>query len=504
MIQETPSRHHTRAPTRSSLPSDRYAQGSAHATPAMVVLTCLVGMFSTTFTATVLTVSVRTVATDLHSTAGVITWAVTGGMLAQAVAMPILGRVGDIRGHRRTFLVGIALAIVFSVLSALAWNALSLIAFRTAAQLAGAATIPSSFAILFEAFPPAERIRPSAWASGVLAGASVSGLAIGGLVISSIGWRPLFAIQACLALLAFVSAIRVLPADRGNAHLSLDRAGSFVLAMTAFALTFGVNRAAVWGARPVVIGLLAAVPVLAWILVRTERRAAVPVIPLQLLAERDIRASGVASFMIGAAHLGNFLVTPLLLEGVFGLSIAVTSLVTMARTLSISLSAPSASRLGSRFGPRRLAVAGAAAYVVALGLLAAGTQLATLWMVIVGLMASGLAFGHAQPPLLVIAGSAAPADSFGLSISLQQTAIQIGAVTGMSLLSAIVADSVRAGPFVAAYLLGAALAVLGCIAAHFCSPTPLLPTREGRTPQVELHTLSSDGDLDVYTGPLGR
>nr|MDT0665737.1 MFS transporter [Micromonospora sp. DSM 115978] len=94
-------------------------------------------MFSTTFTATVLTVSIRTVASDLNSTAAVIAWAVTGAMFVQAVAMPVLGRVGDIRGHRRTFLVGTTVAVLFSAATAVAWDPVSLIAFRTVGQLAG-------------------------------------------------------------------------------------------------------------------------------------------------------------------------------------------------------------------------------------------------------------------------------------------------------------------------------------------------------------------------------
>src|SRR4051794_25844779 len=74
--------------------------------PRTLLLTCLVGMFSTTFTATILTVSVKMVATDLNSTPELIAWVVTAPLLAQAVAMPILGRLGDIRGHRRVYLVG--------------------------------------------------------------------------------------------------------------------------------------------------------------------------------------------------------------------------------------------------------------------------------------------------------------------------------------------------------------------------------------------------------------
>lgn len=434
-------------------------------TRRLVLLACLSALFATTFTTTVLAVSMRSVAEDVGGSVAAISWSVTGSMLAMAVAMPILGRIGDIRGHRRAFLAGGTLSVLFAVASGLAWDQYSLIVVRVLASLAGAATIPSSFAILFAAFPPAERVRPAAWASSVFSASGVTGLAIGGIVIDTIGWRWLFHMQAVLAAASLLLAFWVLPPDRERVRQALDKTGALVLAATTFALTFGVNRAAAWGLRPLVIGTLAAVPLLGWLLVVVERRAALPVIPLGLLRERVILGAGTASFMLHAAHMGNFLVTPLLLEGVFGFSVTVTALLTVIRTCSISLAAPSASRLGTRFGPGRLAAAGIGAYVIALAMLAVGTRLDLLWLVLAGMMASGLAYGHGQPPLLVMATNAAPADNFGLTSSLHQTMGQIGAVVGMSLLSAMAGDSLDAGPFAAAYSAAAVLALFGTVAA---------------------------------------
>ncbi|OAA29511.1 arabinose efflux permease family protein [Frankia sp. EI5c] len=460
-----------------------------------VLLTCLTAMFATTFTATLLTVSLRPVAKDLDSSVGVISWAVTGSLFALAVAMPILGRIGDIRGHRRTFLAGTTLAVVFSAATGLAWDATSLIAFRIIAQLAGSATIPASFAMLFNVFPPHERVRPSAWASGVLSGASVTGLAIGGVIIDAIGWRAVFFLQAGIAMVPLIAAIRVLPADHSARRASLDRAGAAVLAVAVFALTFGVNRAAAWGPEPIIIVLLAAVPGLFWLLVVVERRSTEPVLPLELLAKRGVRAAGLTSFLIAGAHMGNFLVTPLLLQGVFGLSVSLTSVVTMCRTLSIALAAPSASWLGTRLGPRLLASLAGCAYAASLLVLAYGTQADVLWLVIVGLIGSGLAFGHAQPPLIVIASNAVSDGSFGLVTSLQQTAGQIGGVVGTSLLAALVADALEPGPFTASYLIAAAFALLAAAAV-------LLSPRDSRAHATAAKTGSGAVPAPSLSSPL--
>jgi MFS family permease len=438
-----------------------------------VLVVCLVGMCATTFTTTVLTVSLRDVARDLDSSPAVVAWAVTGSVLAQAVATPIFGRVGDIRGHRKTFLIGFCVAIVFSLLTALAWSAPSLIAFRVLAQLGGTATVPASFAMLFRVFPPAERARPAAWAVGSLAASSVCGLAIGGLIIDAVSWRPLFVMQAGLCVVAVVPAVRILPRDPERVRVPFDKGGAVVLAAAAFALTFGVNRATVWGTHPVVLLLALALPPLVLLFVAIERRASHPVLPLHLLARRDVRVGGGVSFLVGAAHMGNFLITPLLLQGVFGLSIAKTSLVTMARTLAIPLSAPSASRLGRRYGSRALVTAATGSYMAALVGLGLGAKAGALGVVLVALVLSGSSFGHAQPPLLTMAANAVPPGHFGLATSLQQTASQIGAVVGMSLLSAVVGASTNAGPFVAAYFIGAAAVGLACVVAGACANSPV-------------------------------
>lgn len=444
--------------------SDRY--------PQILLVTCLLGMFCTTFTVTILTVSINVVADDLDSTPAVIAWVVTAPMLVQAVAMPILGRIGDMRGHRRVYLVGFALTIVFSLLTAAAWSPLSLIVFRCLAQLAGTATVPASFAMLFRAFPPEQRVRASAWASGTLSGASVTGLAIGGVVIDNVGWRPLFVIQAGLALAALVPAFLVLARDVHRVRVPLDRAGAVALAVSAFALSFGANRAAAWGLHPVVLALAAVLPVAVWWLVRIERRAEAPIIPLGLLALRDIRSAGGTSFLMNGAHMSSFLVTPLLLLTVFGYSATATSLLTLARTLSISLSAPVASRIGMRIGERRLAVVATlvmAAGMVALGV-GAGTQ--SIVLVLASMVVTGFAFGHAQPSVITIAGNAVEAEHFGLVTSLQQTAGQIGAVTAMGAAAAIIGDGGGPGTFATAFGMAALLALGGALVASTARGRP--------------------------------
>lgn len=422
-------------------------------------MVCLVGIFSSSFPITILTIAVRPIADELGSVPTTISWVTTGPVLVGAVATPVLGRLGDLRGHRRLYLAGLSVAIAFSALTAIAWSASSLITFRTLSQLGATATVPATFALLFRSVPREQRVRASALASATLAGAAVVGVAVGGPLVDTVGWRPIFIVQAVMALLALIPALVVLPLDGPRDRVGVDYLGALALAVTTFSLTFGLNRLGIAGPRPWVLATLAAFPLSLALLVLQERRASAPILPPELLSLRPVQAVAAASFVLGAGWMGSFLITPLLLQAVLGLSAAMTSLVSIPRATFIALSSPAAGRLGMRLGERRLVQWASAGLAVSFVCMAAGAAYRSALILAVALAAGGWALGHAQPGLLTSIGNAVDDQHMGTATSLQQTANQIGAVVGMGLFSALAADARRPGPFVLAYLLAAACAV---------------------------------------------
>lgn len=426
-----------------------------------ILLACLAGMFATTFPATILTIAVQPIAVDLDSTPSTVLWVTTAPLLAAAVSTPLLGRLGDLRGHRRLFLTGMCVAAAFAVATALAWNAGSLIAARTVSQLGSAATIPSSFAMLFRAFPPQQRVRVSSLASAVLAGAAVVGVVIGGPLVDLVGWRIIFVVQAVVCVLALLAALAVLPADpRDRVRVPLDVPGALALALLTLSVTFGINRLGVWGWSPLPLACLAVAPFALWALVRIERRASAPLLPLRVLSSRNTRVVTAASFLLGAGWMGNFVLTPLLMQSVMGLSAGLTSLLSVPRAVFIVAAAPTASRWGQRFGERKMVVAAAAGLGLVMASMSLGALTTSVVAIAVALPFSGWAFGHAQPGLVSAMGHAVEEQDFGLATSLQQTANQIGAVVGIGLFTALAGDATTEGPFVVVYLLTAACALL--------------------------------------------
>jgi EmrB/QacA subfamily drug resistance transporter len=436
--------------------------------PRWVLLACLTGMFASTFTMTILGVSLAVIALDLASTPENVAWVITAPMLAQALALPILGKLGDLVGHRRVYLIGFALAAAASLATAAAWNASSLIALRTLGQLTGTATMPASTALLFSVYPPEERVRAMGWVSLVSAGAPVFGLAIGGLMVDTLGWRPLFVIQAVLSGLALAFAWLVLGETRRHEGVRLDLPGAASLAIAASALTFGVNRLPIWGAgHPAVVLPLLLVPFALALFVRIERRVTHPLLPLSFFSQRNFTFPVVSGFFVQFAYMGGFIITPLLLLGVFGLSATATSFLTMLRPLAFSLTSPIGGAIATRIGERTMVVVGSGTIVVAMGSFALGATLESLLFIGGGLLIAGVGLGIAQPSISAIVGNSVDDRSFGVASSAVQMGSSIGAVSGISVLTALTADAAGPAVYAKSYAIGAGIALLGFAASFF-------------------------------------
>ena len=124
------------------------------------LLVLLASVFTVSCTITLLVVSLKTVADDLNSSVSVLSWTITGPLLAFGVVGPAFGKAGDLWGHKRIFVGGLFFAGLFSLLSAFAWGPISLIVMRTLSAALGSATGPSAMAYINRLYGPSERVRP--------------------------------------------------------------------------------------------------------------------------------------------------------------------------------------------------------------------------------------------------------------------------------------------------------------------------------------------------------
>ena len=442
-----------------------------------VLLALLVGMAATTFPISVLAASLPAIAREFDTTESAIAWVIALPTLGFAIAMPVLGKMGDLHGHRRVYLWGFAAATVFAALTALAWNAPSLIALRTLGQMCGTATTPAAMALIMMVYPREERVRAMGWWSLVTAGSPTIGLVAGGPIIELVGWRPLFVIQAMGGLAALLAAKRVLPETPRRATRSFDIPGAATLGLGIAALLVAVNQGDSLGwTSPAILTAFALAPVLLTAFVRIEQRSASPLLPLEMFRRRNYTVSVSVQFFKQMAYMGGFVLAPFLLDTEFGYSATLITLIMVSRPLAFSLAGPVSGRVTPIIGERTAGIAATATMAASMAVLAYGAGTGQILPVVVGLVMSGAGNGFGQPPFQVSMANAVDEADLGIASAAKNVAGQVGAAIGITLMTTLrsVVDSPTTG-FAIAYWAGAAIATVGLVIALALESSPRGP-----------------------------
>src|SRR5688500_7567168 len=252
--------------------------------PWIVLAVALFGLFSVGFTITILSVSIPRIAAELDSDTSTVTWVVTGPLLAFAVVGPAMGKLGDLYGRRRVYGISMACVSVFAALTAAAWSAGALIAFRTLGAATGAAVGPASIAIINRLFPRERRVQAMGYWSMVGAGGPVVGVVAGGPIVETFGWRWIFIAQVPLTFTGLVLAFLVLPETERRLSTRFDYVVALLLAIGATALLFAINRGPILGwSHPAIVAGFVLAPTSIAVFVLVERRVDSPLLPLAYL-----------------------------------------------------------------------------------------------------------------------------------------------------------------------------------------------------------------------------
>jgi EmrB/QacA subfamily drug resistance transporter len=455
-----------------------------------VLIAALAGMFATSFPVTILSVSLTDIADEFDTTVSVLSWVITLPMILSALCLPILGKLGDLHGHRKVFLTGFTLATGVSALTALAWDPLSLIGFRTIAQVIGGATQPTSMALVMLVFAPEDRVKAIGYWTFVAAGAPAIGLALGGPMVDLVGWRLIFVVQACLSLGALLLAAVILP-DGERRPARFDIAGALSLSLLVGALMLAVRQSTEWGlGHPAVISGFILLPIATALFVWAERRAVAPLVPLEFLAHRNFTFALLTSLFMGAVYMGGFVLAPLALRDAFGLSATAAASVMLLRTGVFSVSSPLGGQLGARHGTRRMAVIGTAFLAVSMCVFVVGTELDMLIVFCIALVAQGLGNGIARPPVTAALANAVPETDLGMASALQRMTQQIGNSFGIAILTAVYDGSGTASSFGPPFMIGVGLSAVAVIFASFLREDverrPLHRHVESEDPEFEI------------------
>ena len=413
---------------------------------------------------TIVTVSLAVIATDLGSSRTTLGWIVTGLMLTMAVFTPLGGKLGDIKGHRRMFLIGLAGSIVTTGLCALAWNAPSLIAFRVLFGLCGALVQPNGMALMMTAYGRQRRATAMGWFQFATTGAPTIGLVIGGPMVDVIGWRGIFWVFAAVSLVAWVLAARVVRESVRGVRVPLDVIGSMSLAATILCTLLAVTRGVRTGpADLAVAGLVVGAAAALTVFVRTERRHPFPLLRLDYFRRPTFTAPLAANALNQFAYMGGFVLTPLLLGDRYGYAVGMVAVLMAPRPGVFAACSPLGGMITTKFGEGLPMVAASSMMMASMVSFALGSRTEALAFVLGGLVLSGASAGIGSPAYTtLVAGSVDPAD-LGVATGMNQTMLFVGIVSGIQVMLVVLGEGADGGRFAATYLFGAAVAGLGLL-----------------------------------------
>jgi EmrB/QacA subfamily drug resistance transporter len=364
-------------------------------------------------------------------------WVLNGSLLPLAGLLVLGGRLGDLLGRRRVFVIG---SLIFAVASAFAGFAPTfevLIAFRVLQGAGGALMLPTTIAIVSAAFAPNERGRALGTMGGAAAVAGALGPVIGGGLTSVFGWRAVLLVTLPLAIIAVLVALRVVGRDAAvGERPRIDLAGTILLSLGLVGLIFGLAQSQDWGwGSPAVIGALA-LSVLAMVaFVMVERRLEAPLLDLGMLRRYPNYLGATISQGIGGMlEMGFALLLPLLLILNLGMEPALAGLAIIPTTLPMVLVAPLAGRWYDRVGGRRPLVVGFLLLAL-FGLLFAGGVFAhNYWLLLPALLVYGVGLALVLTVNDPVSLDTVPERDHGQASGVSATAEQFGGALGIAVL----------------------------------------------------------------------
>jgi EmrB/QacA subfamily drug resistance transporter len=403
---------------------------------------------------TMIALALSPIAHSFHVSVGGATWLVSAYLVAMAVVQPLGGRLGDLIGHRRAFLAGVAGFALFSAAAAVAQDFPFLVALRVAQALAGGTMGPNAAALLRTATDSENRGRAFGWFGTGMGLAAAVGPPLGGLLVGTVGWRTIFVVNLPLAAIAFFVALwaieRDAPRERRPRFDTPGAAGTTLVLACFVAMLFLIPRAT---SAAVASGM--AFVIIGFLLVRRERSVNDPFLEVGLFRRRAYAAATATIFLHNLCMYSLLLLVPVLVERRLNLSASGAGAVVAALSVAMMAGSPAGGTMSDRRGRRFPVVIGSIAIAAGMAALVAIVGAPSTASVAAGLAVVGLGVGIAGASLQTTAVEAAPHRLAGAAAGLFMTARYAGGIAAAGL-TAGAADS---GAFRSAVitLLGAAL-----------------------------------------------
>jgi len=459
------------APLAASGPLARDAEtprGSAIA----VLAAALLGFFAIMLDALVVNVALPSIRNDLGGGIAGLQWVLDGYTLMFAALLLSAGSLADRFGARRAFGTGMAVFIAASAACGLAPNLAFLVAARLVQGGGAAIMLPSSLALIREAFPdPVRRGRAIAAWTVTGAVAAASGPVAGG-ALNLISWRAIFFINLPVGAATLVLLTRWQRSPRHE--VPIDWTGQIAAVAAMGALTFGIIEAGADGfAAPKVLAALAVAAAALGVFLAAQARGKHPMVPLELLRSRVMVITSATGFAFTAAYFGMIFLYSLYLQQQRGLSSLDTGLFFLPASVMSGFVSPVSARLAERFGPRLPIIGGLLLGSAGLIVLAVITPSASAWLLAGLIIPVGIGGPLIIQPTTTVLLDSVPAHRAGIASGVFNTSRQLGGALAIAVFGALLASRAHFVPGLRESLVIAAAASLAAAVANLVSkPSP--------------------------------
>ncbi|MFF0573516.1 MFS transporter [Streptosporangium saharense] len=422
-------------------PSDLGTTRQGH--PWLTLLSVSLGVIMVMLDGTVVSIANPVIAQDLKASLSDLQWVTSGYLLALAVFLITAGKLGDLFGHKRIFLIGVAGFALSSLAIGLSSSVGMLIGLRVLQGLFGALLQPAALALLRVAFP-GERLKTAmgAW-GGIIGLSSAAGPIVGGLLVENVSWQSVFFINVPVGIAALAMGLWVLTESRARTLSKVDWVGVVLLSAAMFSLVWAIIQAPTWGWGDMrTIGFLAAAVVVGAAFLWWQTRSAEPLLPLSLFSNASVSIGTGLMMLVAFSMFGAMFFLTFFFQGVHGLSPLESGMRMLPMSAGMIVASPLAAVLIGKLGTKITITGGMLVTGVAMFLLSRLSLDAAF--IDSGIPFALLAFGLS--PVFVgateiIVGNA-PEDLSGVAGGVQQSAMQVGGALGTAILGAIVSARV--------------------------------------------------------------
>ncbi len=417
--------------------------------PWLVLFSVALGLFMVVIDISILNIALPTIAGEMHASLAEVEWTLIAYTLALTGLVPFFGRISDVLGRKRLFIIGVLIFAAASLLAAFSQSILWLIGARLVQAFGGALITSNVLAIITDTFPAGKRGVAMGVQAILVSGGAAIGPTLGGFLVTHFGWEWVFLVNVPIGIIAAILAVLILPPLQSNRSLEpIDWLGAGLLLSGAGTLLLGITKAPEWGWESfTVIGLVIAGMIILSLFILREKKTRFPLVDLSLFRIREFAAGQTAGSFATIAMATVMLLLPFYWQGIRGYSAQSAGLLMLPLPATLMFAAPISGRLSDKMGARGLATGGLGVVMLSLFLLSQITADMAVWHVIWRLTIFGVGLGMFMAPNNNSVMSAAPTAKRGIASGLLGLFRYTGQSLGIAFGGTVFAAFATAGAF---------------------------------------------------------